>query len=160
MVCTKCTKQKPITEFSKNKKAINGYRKQCAHCHQEQIRGRRRKMKLYWVTEMGGYCQSCGFNLYLGPMQFHHVNEKKEHDPNKIMYAAYNEERIRNELDHCCLLCSNCHDAFHSKELNVKFIKRNGLGWTVTSSEVVIRPLNICPTEDKGVFNFKENHGI
>lgn len=139
--CHKCGEIKPISAFTKNKSAIKGYRKECTDCHQAVIKNRRRKIKQKWTAEMGSACQHCGFDKWIGPLQFHHIdwkwaNRNKENTyPNIVLYRKYDEAQIRAELDKCCLLCSNCHDAVHSGEINPVFVKRESLGWTVDPRE-------------------------
>ncbi len=154
--CRKCNRVLSSTAFTKNKKATLGYRKECSECHQKVIKARRRKIKTFWVDKMGGCCQNCGFKKWLGPLQFHHIewgwqNRIEENTyPNIVLYRRYDAAKIREELDKCCLLCSVCHDAVHSDELHVKFVKRPTIGWTVESSECWLTLQN-CPTEDKGI---------
>jgi hypothetical protein len=40
-------------------------------------------------------------------------------------------QKARDEIDKCVLLCRNCHTAYHAEEWDAKFIKRDGLGWTI-----------------------------
>lgn len=139
--CRKCEEKLPIKLFTKNRFAKHGYRKECRDCHQNVIKKRRRKIKQFWVEQMGGRCQYCGFNKWIGPLQFHHIEwdrRNKKHDntyPNIVLYRKYDVDQIRAELDKCCLLCSNCHDAIHSSEISLTFVKRDTLGWTVSSGD-------------------------
>jgi predicted HNH restriction endonuclease len=151
--CRKCGNILDARYFTKNKNATHGFRKECRKCHQEVIKERRQTIKKYWVEGMGGCCQNCGFKKYLGPLQFHHVewnwkNRNPENTyPNLVMYRKYDEAQIKLELDKCCLLCANCHDAVHSGELQAKFVKRSSLGWTVPRD---MHSIPNSPDEDKG----------
>lgn len=155
--CRKCFIILPANLFIKNKFAKHGYRKECSECHHKLIKSRRRRIKSLWIKEMGGCCQNCGFDKWIGPLQFHHIKwqwankDKDKIDPNVVMYRKYDEEKIRLELDKCCLLCSNCHDAIHSHEIEPKFIKRV-LGWTIQSLGDALDS-RICPIEDMGIIN-------
>lgn len=155
--CRKCSVTLPANLFIKNKFAKHGYRKECSECHQKLIKDRRRRIKNLWIKEMGGCCQNCGFEKWIGSLQFHHIKwewrnkDENKIDPNVVMYRKYNEKQIRLELDKCCLLCSNCHSAIHSHEIEPKFSKRV-LGWTIQSLGDALDS-RICPIEDMGFTN-------
>jgi len=130
--CRACSEIKPVSEFSKNKKATKGLRVICSICHNTQTLQRRRNIKTKWLNEMGGCsCKICGFDKSLASLQFHHV-DGKDHNPAQMMYAKNSEEVIRSELIKCCVLCANCHIATHAKEIVPEFIKSEiHLGYTV-----------------------------
>jgi 5-methylcytosine-specific restriction endonuclease McrA len=63
--------------------------------------------------EYGGKCQRCGYDKYLGALEFHHL------DPTVKEYhlgqrRGLNKEALKQELDKCQLLCSNCHKEVHA----------------------------------------------
>jgi hypothetical protein len=68
------------------------------------------KLKL----EYGGKCKKCGYNKYLGALEFHHIdpNIKEFHLGQK---RGLREDTLRKELDKCELLCSNCHKEVHAE---------------------------------------------
>lgn len=79
---------------------------------------RRRKLKQKAVNYLGGICQICGYGdediHSLWALQFHHVNpEDKEFT---IASSTRSWEAIREELDKCMLVCSNCHAEIHHEE--------------------------------------------
>ena len=151
IICVDCGNKKTISEFSKNKTATNGYRKQCVLCHDEIRRKRTQKYKRYWVERMGGQCNQCGFSTHLSALQFHHVHgEDKAFGPTAIMYSDQSKNRhlIIAELDKCCLLCANCHDAYHANELSLQFMKAE-FGWKITPRGQTCPQRN--PIEDEGV---------
>jgi hypothetical protein len=79
----------------------------------------------------GGCCQRCGYNNFNAALDFHHVyKDKKSHTPRDVIYSG-DTETAWNELDKCCLLCRNCHAAYEAGDWRAKFIKRDGMGWTV-----------------------------
>ena len=67
--------------------------------------------------EYGGQCQICGYEKYLGALEFHHL------DPTVKEFAlghrrGLNKETLKKELDKCQLLCSNCHKEVHGGIIN------------------------------------------
>ena len=47
-------------------------RYRCARCNTEAVSDRRRRVKEILVAEAGGCCVTCGFDAYVGALQFHH----------------------------------------------------------------------------------------
>lgn len=78
---------------------------------------RRKQLKQLAVEYKGGSCEKCGYNKCIGALQFHHVNGKKEFG---IGHKGYTRswDVVKNELDKCVLLCSNCHFEQHSNQLS------------------------------------------
>ena len=67
------------------------------------------KLKL----ERGGCCELCGYNKYLGALQWHHLDPTiKEYSIGKR--RGLKEETLKEELDKCQLLCANCHAEVHA----------------------------------------------
>jgi 5-methylcytosine-specific restriction endonuclease McrA len=78
-----------------------------------------RKLKQQMVDYKGGCCQKCGYNKYIGALEFHHINpEEKDFNPSSLKKYTM-DTRITEELDKCILLCSNCHRETHH-EINEK----------------------------------------
>lgn len=67
---------------------------------------------------LGGKCVCCGFDAYPASLEFHHIDDsnKSFNISNKIKSTELSQE-IYDELDKCVILCSNCHRAYHAKEL-------------------------------------------
>lgn len=79
------------------------------------VSNRRRKLKQLAVEYKGGKCQKCGYDKFVGALEFHHLNPAKKdfsisHDGHTMSW-----ERLKIELDKCILLCSNCHKEEHEK---------------------------------------------
>lgn len=136
ILCIKCGLIKNLNECFPNKDATNGYRKECKVCHALIVKKRQQTYKTYWINKLGGKCQCCGFDKYFTALQFHHV-EGKDFGPTQIIYShqSKNKDKILLELDKCCILCSNCHDAFHSKEITLEF-KKDEFGWIVSKNQI------------------------
>lgn len=60
----------------------------------------------------GGKCERCGYDAYLGALDFHHI------DPNKKDFTIgnrdYRLEDCINESKKCILICANCHREVHA----------------------------------------------
>lgn len=86
---------------------------------------RRLRLKIKSIDYLGGECIRCGYNEHLAALTFHHL------EPNEKEFTiAYNRhsvswDKLKEELDKCVILCSNCHNIEHSKyddENLLKFI--------------------------------------
>jgi transposase len=81
----------------------------CMKCRRADVSAWRRKAKLRLVQEAGGGCRLCGYDRYLGALQFHHL------DPSLKSFSlsrrgctrAFGE--LQAEAAKCVLLCANCH---------------------------------------------------
>jgi 5-methylcytosine-specific restriction endonuclease McrA len=65
------------------------------------------------VDYKGGKCVCCGYDKYIGALDFHHIN------PNDKVYRLsvlrnFSLESLKDELDKCVLLCRNCHAEVHA----------------------------------------------
>ena len=69
------------------------------------------KRKTYLINLRGGSCEICGYNKNLAALEFHHI------DPNQkdfqVCGKSWSFERLKNEVDKCILVCSNCHREIH-----------------------------------------------
>jgi hypothetical protein len=81
----------------------------CGRCNSAAVAARRRTVKAQLVAEAGGRCAACGFDGYLGALQFHH------RDPTAKAFALSDQgvtrslDAARAEARKCVLLCANCH---------------------------------------------------
>lgn len=101
------------TEFSNNK------RPRCKKCASLAVSNRRRKIKQLAIDYKGGKCEKCGYNKYVGALDFHHL------DPNKKGFGIGNRghcnswDKVKVELDKCILVCANCHREIHSENVEL-----------------------------------------
>jgi len=111
--CKGCREVLDIDSFY----VYNDGRKIHPHC-KECLKGRHAKRQAYLknlaVEYKGGSCQSCGYNRYLGALDFHHrnPNEKRFGIASKLGWSAKSDgltPELITELDKCDLLCANCH---------------------------------------------------
>jgi len=88
----------------------------CKKCAVEAVQKRRDNLKIMSIEYKGGKCSICGYDKYVGALDFHHMNpEEKDFS---IADKGYTRswENTKIELDKCILLCANCHREIHSKE--------------------------------------------
>lgn len=94
-----------------------GHRKSlCKTCDNQRVVKKNRN-NMSWAREQkGNACQHCGYNEYQSALCFHHLNPN-EKDPNATNMSGWSRKRLKREIEKCILLCSNCHIAHHSNEL-------------------------------------------
>lgn len=81
----------------------------CATCNTEAVTERRRRVKEILVEEAGGCCVICGFNAYVGAVQFHHRDPATKAFEVSRQGITRSIDRLRLEAQKCVLLCANCH---------------------------------------------------
>lgn len=100
-----------------------------------QMAERNRLFRAKYIVMMGGECQRCGFVRFQSSLAFHHVDPTQKNGTVQAAVVCGDHNRAMAELDKCVLLCFNCHQAYHAGEWEAKFIKREGLGWTLESQQ-------------------------
>jgi len=98
-----------VTEFSYRKDG----RWRCKKCAVDAVQKRRLKIKKLAIEYKGGKCEKCGYDKYVGALEFHHTDGGKDFG---IAAKGYTRswERVKKELDKCILVCSNCHREIHA----------------------------------------------
>ncbi len=95
------TVQKYVTIKTRTKKVSNS----------EAVIEWRKRTKKKLVDYKGGKCQLCDYNKSLNALHFHHL------DPNEkdfsISGKSLSFDKLKNEVDKCILVCSNCHSEIH-----------------------------------------------
>lgn len=81
----------------------------CKRCRSERVAARRRKVKSMLASEAGGCCAACGYDRYLGALEFHHLDPSTKRLGLSHRGAALAIATLRSEAQKCILLCSNCH---------------------------------------------------
>jgi len=80
----------------------------------KQRRERVKKYVNYYKLSKG--CAICGYRKCVEALVFHHIdNGNKKFDVASVAKNGANIERIKNEIDKCMVLCSNCHAELHTK---------------------------------------------
>lgn len=127
--CSKCSEIKELEAFYINQ----NYCKACVSIHNKQyskknkaaVNTKNTKWKSKRATEnkvlikqyVGDYeCTHCGFTSeYDEVFDWHHKEkETKEFSIGNGYRKSW--EELKNEIDKCILLCSNCHRILHAKE--------------------------------------------
>jgi len=111
--CPSCKLNKDVSLFylRKNKTDLSSY---CKQCFITRTLTKQKTFKNLCVEYKGGSCINCGYNKYVGALDFHHLDpSKKDFEISRLKSLKF-DERIKQELDKCVLLCSNCHREAHS----------------------------------------------
>lgn len=98
-ICTICGREYKYHHTSSHIKT------KCNSCLVNSQKEKKRKMSIEYL---GGKCAICGYDKCLRALSFHHI------DPSTKSFGISGNhclswEKIKNELDKCILLCSNCH---------------------------------------------------
>jgi hypothetical protein len=106
--CNVCNIDKPLNLYYKHHKL------KCKKCFNHIRNLRIRKIKQQCVDYKGGKCVQCGYNKYIGAIEFHHLDPTQ-----KDFGIARNQKNFgeshKKELDKCVALCSNCHRIEHER---------------------------------------------
>ena len=81
----------------------------CPRCASEAVQRRRRNLKEIVVREAGGACRLCGYDAYVGALEFHHLDPMAKRFGLSQGGLTRSLEAVREEARKCILLCSNCH---------------------------------------------------
>ena len=121
--CQYCKTTKPISEFYQRRGKVGGS-SYCKPCTNSERLVRIRRFKEKCVEYKGGECEICGYNKYIGALEFHHKDpSEKDLQISKVRGGTFNE-KIKKELDKCQILCSNCHREIHFIENEKKTYDR------------------------------------
>lgn len=81
----------------------------CKRCRVEGVVRHRRKIKAVLVEEAGGCCSICGYDRYMGALEFHHIDPAEKLLDVSRYGVTVSLKEARAEAAKCVLLCSNCH---------------------------------------------------
>ena len=78
------------------------------------VHARRKKIRQMAVEYKGGKCQLCDYDRCLDALEFHHYSPSQGKDFG-ISNKGYTRSwlRVKEELNKCILVCSNCHREVH-----------------------------------------------
>lgn len=92
----------------------------CMKCRVDTVQKRRNIIKQKAVEYKGGKCCICGYNKYIGALEFHHLNpEEKDFSIGAKGYTR-NLDVVKRELDKCICVCSNCYKEIHAGLIDLK----------------------------------------
>ena len=95
----------------------------CKKCNDTITYQKQTERKKLCVEYKGGKCSICGYNRYIGSLDFHHVDPtKKEFNISRL--RTYTWDILKLELDKCICVCKNCHGEIHGK---LKMVGRAGI---------------------------------
>lgn len=116
-ICTDCKKDKPLSDYYKQKDRKNGH-SQCKECFNDYCIRRWIQRKIDAIIYKGSKCEDCTTSYPETPyvvFDFHHLDpSEKDIDWNKMRLRSI--ETLYKELNKCVLLCSNCHRIRHHNE--------------------------------------------
>ena len=105
--CPQCCQNCSISDFYKRGEKIGGYG-WCKSCLNKITVQKQRETKQKCVDYKGGKCVICGYDNYIGALDFHHLEPgEKDFCISRVKNRKF--EDIKKELDKCVLLCSTCH---------------------------------------------------
>jgi predicted HNH restriction endonuclease len=104
--CKSCGEENPNNFYGRKKT-------ECKNCFNRRSVERRQSHKNRAVELLGGKCSNCGYNTYIGALEFHHTDPTKK--DMTIAGSGKKWETIKKEVEKCILLCANCHRELHYK---------------------------------------------
>lgn len=130
-LCPRCTIEKPVEYFSRNKRKKDGLQTYCKECYSainadtyKRLPKRRSKILqsnkdtiarnrkfLGRLRRMFG-CRFCGENEPVA-LDFHHIDQTQK-DTEVVKLVSYSRLRLKEEIRKCAILCSNCHRKLHA----------------------------------------------
>jgi hypothetical protein len=121
--CRKCKELVSKENFWKDKSQWDGLDRICKVCNRNRMVSRRYAKKLEIIEYLGGECVRCKGTLENIHWTAFDCNHK---DPSQksfgIGQAGHNIDNIKDELDKCELVCSNCHREITHENIRNKYI--------------------------------------
>jgi len=85
---------------------------QCKACwNKRTYKSATDKIATYMESRGGAKCSVCGYDKYIGALEFHH-RDPSQKDPK--WSRGWTLPRLKEELDKCDILCANCHREAHA----------------------------------------------
>lgn len=118
--CFKCKENKEFDQFYKNRSTKDGYSGICKKCQSgnEKINN---TLARDWVTSLKDECKICGESRHW-VLDFHHIDPNKktmnisEYSISGTASFETKKKRILEEIQHCIIVCANCHRDIHYKQ--------------------------------------------
>lgn len=112
--CPRCDNRLPLTDFYSRRNG-EGNSSYCKKCTTLQVTERQVRLKQQLVEYKGGKCERCGYCTCNAALEFHHNDpSEKDFSLSQVKLTTFNE-KIKNELDKCTMLCANCHREVHQE---------------------------------------------
>ena len=94
----------------------------CLKCNSELAVLKKQKYKLLCLQYKGCKCEICGYDKNIAALEFHHL------DPNEkeftISKTHHSIDSVKDELNKCIVVCSNCHREIHNPQSTVQNINQ------------------------------------
>lgn len=118
--CKHCQKLLPSSEFCKNSKGKDGLWSYCRSCESRRKKQQLINFKKACLQYKNQFCCNiCGYNKNLAALDFHHINASEKDFTISQQKRLNLNDKIKQELDKCDVICSNCHRELHSLEEGV-----------------------------------------
>jgi len=85
----------------------------CPKCNVERVSKRRQDLKKLAVEYKGGKCEICNYSKSIRALEFHHTDPSKKDFGIAAKGYTRSWEKVKEELNKCLLVCSNCHCEIH-----------------------------------------------
>ena len=85
----------------------------CKKCNSKRAIKRAKDGKKQAVDYMGGCCSVCGYDDCINALEFHHTDPSKKSKDYSKRFKVWSFDRQKKELEHCIIVCSNCHREIH-----------------------------------------------
>ncbi len=112
--CPRCKEDCDTSEFY-NRRGKENSSVYCKKCTTDQTLERTRNFKSMMVEYKGGCCIKCGYKKCIGALEFHHIDPSKKDFTLSHLKSSKFDDKIKNELDKCILVCANCHREIHEE---------------------------------------------
>lgn len=121
-ICTKCGKEKLLTEFNWRNKSKGTLRSECKECHTAYMKQKYQEKKtIVQDIKNNLKCAKCGYDEYPIALDFHHLDPtQKDTTVARMVANNYRLDKTLQEIDKCICLCANCHRVFHFLEKEQK----------------------------------------
>lgn len=140
--CSKCSEEKKLSDFRKDKSKHDGVQSFCKHCareyhrsnyskrYSEKYNARNEERRAKHLALLNEYkktikCTLCS-ETELVCLEFHHVDpSEKDFTIGASMQRSW--ESIKREIDKCVCLCSNCHRKVHAGILDLQLNRESAI---------------------------------
>lgn len=93
---------------------LSGTRKRCKQCNVDNVTALRKKRKAEAIEYKGGKCECCGYDKYIGALEFHHRDPSQKDFGLSHKGMTRSWDKMVDELDKCIMVCANCHREIHA----------------------------------------------
>ena len=77
------------------------------------VKSARAKRRQHIIDLLGGGCSKCGYNKYIGALDFHETEKLFKPSPAAFLKSKVKFQRLLDGIHVLIPLCKNCHAAYH-----------------------------------------------